>query len=118
MKCEMKLKLSFFQNVYRTSPWNTLCVWDLDKLALTGFLAVSDQGKSAGIEECAAIALLQKLFPNAIAKLVRLPDISWEESFEGDPERQKWHEEKMKSKAERAAHQLGRLNLTGAVLHC
>jgi hypothetical protein len=103
---------------YRTTPWNTMCVWNLDKLSLTGFLAVSDQGKAAGIEECVAIALLQKLFPNAVAKMVHLPEISWEESFEGDAERQKWHEEKMKSKGERAAQQLNRLGLSGTVLHC
>jgi hypothetical protein len=103
---------------YRTTPWNTLCVWNLDMLSLTGFLAVSDQGVSAGIEECVAIAVLQKLFPNAIAKLVQVPEIVWEESFEGDAERQKWHEQKMKSKGERATLQMNRLNLSGTVLHC
>lgn len=102
----------------RTCPWNTMCVWNLDKLSLTGFMAVSDQGKAAGIEECVAIALLQTLFPSAIAKMVHVPEISWEESFEGDKERQKWHEEKMKSKGERATQQMDRLNLSGTVLHC
>ncbi len=35
------------------------------------------------------------------AKLVRVPGIEWEQSFE-DEERKKWHEAKMKSKVSRA----------------
>ena len=101
----------------RTTPWNTLAVWDLSKLAMTGFLMISDLGKSGGVEECAAIALLQKLFPESIAKLVKVDDFRWEENFQ-DPERQKWHEKKMKSKVERPAQQLQQLNLSGTVLHC
>jgi hypothetical protein len=85
---------------------------------LIGFASVSDLGKSAGIEECVAIALLQRLFPKkSVAKLVKVEDISWEETF-ADEERRKWHEEKMKSKLERAAHQLKELGLSGTVLHC
>ncbi|KAG7351300.1 hypothetical protein IV203_010660 [Nitzschia inconspicua] len=102
----------------RTTPWNTLCVWDLGKLSLIGFAAISDLGPSAGVEECVAIALLQKLFPNSVAKLVQVSDISWQDSFQDDEERRKWHEEKMKSKEERPAQQLDRLNLSGMVLHC
>jgi hypothetical protein len=106
----------FFES--RTTPWNTLCVWNLEKLSLIGFASVSDLGKSAGIEECVAIALLQRLFPKkSVAKLVKVEDISWEETF-ADEERRKWHEEKMKSKLERAAHQLNELGLSGTVLHC
>lgn len=101
----------------RTTPWNTLCVWNLEKLSLIGFASISDLGKSAGIEECVVIALLQKLFPKSVAKLVKLEEISWEETFT-DEERRKWHEEKMKSKVERAAHQLNELGLSGTVLHC
>lgn len=102
----------------RTTPWNTLCVWNLDKLSMVGFASVSDLGASAGVEECVAIALLQKLFPNAsTAKLVKLEEIKWEESFDDD-ERRKWHEKKMKSKLERATVQLELLNLSGSVLHC
>lgn len=100
----------------RTTPWNTLAVWDLDKLSRVGFVAVSDLGPSAGVEECAAIAVLQKLFPQSIAKLVKVDDISWEETE--DEERKKWHEEKMKSKVQRPARQLEMLNLSGTVIHC
>lgn len=102
----------------RTTPWNTLCIWDLDKLSMTGFCAISDLGKSAGVEECVAIALLQKLFPQSVAKLVRVSDLSWEETFQEDEERRKWHDEKMKSKIDRASQQLVALNLSGTVLHC
>jgi hypothetical protein len=101
----------------RTTPWNTLCVWDLSKLSMTGFIMVSDFGNAGGVEECAAIALLQRLFPDSVAKLVKVNDFSWENSFQ-DPERQKWHEEKMKSKVERPAQQLELLKLSGSVLHC
>jgi hypothetical protein len=101
----------------RTCPWNTLAVWNVRKLSLTGFQLCSDLGDSAGVEECVAIAVLQKLFPKSQAKLIKLDDISWEESFD-DEERQKWHETKMASKLERAARQMQRLQLSGTVTHC
>jgi hypothetical protein len=101
----------------RTCPWNTLAVWNVRKLSLTGFQLCSDLGDSAGVEECVAIAVLQKLFPKSQAKLIKLDDISWEESFD-DEERQKWHETKMTSKLERAARQMQRLQLSGTVTHC
>jgi hypothetical protein len=103
----------------RTTPWNTLCVWDLDKLSLTGFSTVSDLGTSAGVEECVAIALLQKLFPRSEARLVKVDDIEWnEESLQEDEERYKWHQEKMNSKLQRAGRQLQLLKLSGTVVHC
>ena len=102
----------------RTTPWNTLCVWNLDKLSLMGFSTVSDLGTSAGVEECIAIALLQKIFPKSEARLVKVTDIEWEESFQQDEERRKWHDEKMRSKIERAEHQLKLLGLSGTVVHC
>jgi hypothetical protein len=101
----------------RTCPWNTLAVWNLKQLSLTGFPLCSDQGSAAGVEECVAIAMLQKLFPKSKAKLVKLKDIHWEETFEDD-ERRKWHEHKMASKRERAGQQMERLQLTGTVIHC
>ena len=101
----------------RTTPWNTMCVWDLDKLSLTGFSLVSDLGKSAGVEECVAIALLQKLYPKSEARLVKIDGIEWEETFQ-DEERQKWHDQKMKSKVERPKIQLELLGLSGSVVHC
>jgi hypothetical protein len=101
----------------RTCPWNTLAVWNARRLSLTGFSLCSDIGSYAGVEECVAIALAQKLFPKTKAKLVKLPEIDWQEDFE-DEKRQKWHEEKMKSKLERAGHQLEIMGLSGKVLHC
>ena len=112
----------------RTSPWNTLAVWNLRKLALTGFALCSDglltdheQAPSFGIEEVAATALLQKLIgpEQARSKLVQVPGIDWQvQQFENDPARQKWHEQKMQSKVDRAARQLELLGLQGTVEHC
>lgn len=53
----------------------------------------------------------------AIAKLVRLPDVSWDQDFGGDEERRKWHERKMRSKVERAARHLELTGLSGWVHH-
>mmetsp|Transcript_4133 Transcript_4133/g.9351 ORF Transcript_4133/g.9351 Transcript_4133/m.9351 type:complete len:274 (+) Transcript_4133:153-974(+) len=101
----------------RTTPWNTLCVWNLEKLCLTGFSLVSDLGKPAGVEECVAIALLQKIFPESEARLVKVEGIRWEEQFV-DEERKKWHHEKMISKVERPKYQLELMQLSGTVIHC
>jgi hypothetical protein len=113
----------------RTSPWNTLAVWNLRKLALTGFQLVSDglvtdddknqEPWYGGIEEVVAIALLQKLLgaDRAKAKLLHIPGIEWDQNFD-DPERKRWHEYKMESKATRAAHQLALTRLEGEVVHC
>jgi hypothetical protein len=108
----------------RTTPWNTLAVWNLRQLARTGFVQVSEglltdrqTEPSQGVEEVMAIALQQHLFgrQQCLAKLVQLDDQPndnnknsdnklWEESFR-DPQRQAWHDAKMKSKLERAARQ-------------
>mmetsp|Transcript_13288 Transcript_13288/g.26684 ORF Transcript_13288/g.26684 Transcript_13288/m.26684 type:complete len:277 (+) Transcript_13288:127-957(+) len=101
----------------RTTPWNTLCVWDLDKLSMTGFSMISDLGKSGGVEECVAIALLQRIFPESEARLVKVDGFEWEDAFQ-DEERRKWHDEKMRSKVERPRHQLELLQLSGTVVHC
>lgn len=103
----------------RTCPWNTLAVWNLEKISLTGFQLCSDIGSTAGIEECVALALIQKLFPGATAKLVRLEDVQWEQTFD-DEERRKWHELKMNSKLERSQIQMSKVNLasSGTVFHC
>lgn len=105
----------------RTSPWNTLALWDLSKISRTGFQLVSeglDDSSMAGVEEVAAIALLQSLFPNTCkAKLVQVQGVNWEQEF-ADPARQQWHENKMASKVERPAHQLASLGLhNGTVEH-
>uniref|UniRef100_A0A7R9ZI32 Uncharacterized protein n=1 Tax=Craspedostauros australis TaxID=1486917 RepID=A0A7R9ZI32_9STRA len=101
----------------RTCPWNTLAVWNVEKLSRTGFQLYSDLGTHAGVEECLAAGLYQRLFPASKIKLVELSDVSWQESFEDDAERKRWHEQKMKSKWERADVQLKALNLDGVVDH-
>jgi hypothetical protein len=128
----------------RTTPWNTLAVWNLPKLALTGFQLVADgllsdlapppsspadhqqpQPQQAGstinmggVEEVVTIALLQKLLgaSNAVAKLIAVPDVTWDESFD-DPKRQEWHDQKMASKLSRADQQMKLLGLDGQVEH-
>lgn len=111
----------------RTTPWNTLAVWNLRQLALTGFVQVSEgiltnakTEPSQGVEEVMAISLLQHIFgpTKTMAKLVQLANAAsdnddasnggvllWEEKF-SDPQRQAWHDAKMKSKLERAARQV------------
>jgi hypothetical protein len=111
----------------RNAPWNTLAVWDVSKLTLTGFPLVAEglhilsdgTHVEAGVEEVSAIALLQTLLgpERAKAKLVPLPDIVWDQTFQ-DAERQKWHAKKMKSKMERPAKHLELLQLKGVVEHC
>lgn len=130
----------------RTTPWNTLALWNVRKLALTGFSTISDGllddnsigGSMAGVEEVVIIALLQRLLgpENAKAKVIRIvqPDLDatasgtftaatppaaaleWNPTF-ADPARQKWHEKKMQSKMTRAARQLELMGLNGIVHH-
>ena len=58
---------------------------------------------AAGVEEFSTVLVHQRLMGEhfAKAKLVKIPGIEWEQSFE-DEERKKWHEAKMKSKFSRA----------------
>lgn len=110
----------------RSTPWNTLAVWKLSKLCLTGFQLVSEglstddeEDPSYGVEEVIAIALLQNVLgaDDAKAKLVKLPHVDWNENFTDD-ERKKWHEKKMNSKIQRAGRQLEKMGLSGVVYHC
>jgi hypothetical protein len=129
----------------RTTPWNTLALWNVRKLALTGFQLVSEglhapDLASAGVEEVVAIAVLQRVLgpDNAKAKLINLAaavdkniaesshslynsatpkSVDWSPVF-SDPARQEWHEKKMKSKLERASQQMRLLGLDGVVYHC
>ena len=110
----------------RTTPWNTLALWNLRKLATTGFLLISDghltsagTDPSYGVEEVITIALLQQLLgkERAVAKLVPVPGVSWDANFGADPDRQKWHESKMESKKSRAARQMEIMKLSGVVHH-
>ncbi|CAM9149196.1 unnamed protein product [Scytosiphon promiscuus] len=105
-----------------TTPWNTLALWDVTKLAKSGFLGVAEgllPGVPAGVEEVTAIAALQALLgqENARAKLVRLPQVRWQTAWEDEGRRQ-WHESKMSSKLERADKQMAALGIKkGTVVH-
>jgi hypothetical protein len=96
----------------RTCPWNTLAMWNLEKLALIGFPLVGDglhrlqDGSTApgGIEEFATVLLHQRMDLNKIstkAKLVKVSGVEWDQTFD-DEDRRKWHEAKMNSKNTRA----------------
>ena len=110
----------------RTTPWNTCAVWNLRKLATTGFplvaegLHAQEDGTPGpgGVEEASTIAILQRTLPRgtAVAKLVKVPGVKWEVDWD-DEERRRWHESKMRSKVERAAVHLKTLGLEGTVLH-
>ncbi|KAJ3416402.1 U2 snRNP-associated SURP domain-containing protein [Chytridiales sp. JEL 0842] len=89
----------------RTTPWNTLAVWDVKKLSMTGFLMVAEgfpgSGVAAGVEEVSVIALHQKLQPSkSKAKLVLVvkpgstADDVWKTDW-SDTARREWHERKM-----------------------
>eukprot|EP00581_Thalassiosira_minuscula_P008596 CAMPEP_0183706554 /NCGR_PEP_ID=MMETSP0737-20130205/3330_1 /TAXON_ID=385413 /ORGANISM="Thalassiosira miniscula, Strain CCMP1093" /LENGTH=289 /DNA_ID=CAMNT_0025933969 /DNA_START=166 /DNA_END=1035 /DNA_ORIENTATION=- len=112
----------------RTTPWNTCSLWNVPKLALTGFLLISEglhpeedgtEGAS-GVEEVCTIATLQRILQpeNAQAKLVSIPGTSWGQDFGNDEKRREWHERKMMSKYSRAKKQLDLLGLSGTVIHC
>lgn len=98
-----------------TTPWNTLAVWNLQKLALTGFLSVSSGNYEeipGGVEEVVTISLLQRLKPYSMnAKVVDLDSVAWDTSWSSE-ERRAYHEEKMASKDSRAKVQLEALGLT------
>lgn len=111
----------------RTCPWNTVAMWNVQKLSMTGFLAVSEglhagsanSAKSAGVEEVAAIATLQHILTPqcAKAKLIPVPGIRWKQDWQ-DEGRREWHERKMKSKISRPARHLELLGLSeGKVEH-
>lgn len=110
----------------RTTPWNTLAVWNTQKIALTGFSLVAEglpaQGVAAGVEEVCTISILQKLQPRkCVAKLVMHPlmaqSSAWNVQFQ-DPKRRQWHAEKMASKVERSTAQLQAAGIDpGIVLH-
>lgn len=112
-----------------TSPWNTAALWNLDKLALTGFPLVSeglhpckdgDGAGPSGVEEVSAIAVLQKILTPTLAKakLIQCDDIEWVTKWD-DKEREEWHKKKMASKVARPKRHLELLGLyDGVVLHC
>jgi hypothetical protein len=97
-----------------TTPWNTLALWNIEKLGLIGFLSISSgnlQDIPGGIEEVVTISLLQKLKSNEMkAKLVELQSVTWQTNFDS-LEREVYHQEKMASKEERSLIQLKKLGL-------
>ena len=97
-----------------TSPWNTLALWNLEKLALTGFLSISSGNLTnipGGIEEVVTISLLQKLQPNSMnAKLIKLSSVHWNTEW-SSKERSIYHQKKMASKDERSQIQLEKLGV-------
>lgn len=104
----------------REVPWNTFSVWNPEYLWTTGFPLLGDgimnDPSTAGVEEVATIAILQRLYPNLEAKLVSVGD-AWDTShFDG--ERLAAHEKKMSSKNDRPAKQLASVGLEGpTVIH-
>ncbi len=92
-----------------TTPWNTLALWNIQKLGITGFLTISSgniKDIPGGVEEVVAISLLQHLQPTQmLAKLISLSSVHWDVSWECE-HRTKYHESKMASKAQRAFAQL------------
>jgi len=111
----------------RTCPWNTLAIWNLKQLAVTGFplladgLHINEDGSpgAAGIEEFSTILIHQKIFRDSFkAKLVKITHgLHWEDNFQ-DEERRKWHEYKMQTKFTRAEQHRKILGyLTGTVIH-
>ena len=97
-----------------TSPWNTLAMWNINKLLRTGFLPISDGHVSAGgVEEVACLAVQHALFPSTSdSSLLKFNDseINWITKFNGE-DRVKYHRKKMASKMERAQNQLNLLNM-------
>lgn len=97
-----------------TTPWNTLALWNLDKLSKTGFVEASSGvqgGMLGGMEEVSTISLLQHPFPDhAKAKVVTLPHVQWNVSW-NDDQRSRYHRQKMITKRERAEMQLQHLQV-------
>lgn len=96
-------------------PWNTLALWNAQKLANTGFLPVSGGNVGnipGGVEEALAISLLQALLPpgQARAKIADLGPVEWEVTFKC-MQRMETHREKMLTKASRAEAQLSHLEI-------
>ncbi|DBA00015.1 TPA: hypothetical protein N0F65_002018 [Lagenidium giganteum] len=107
----------------RTTPWNTLAIWNLRQLAKIGFLLVGDGigvpgACASGVEEVSAIAVFQALFPHCSrAKVVAVPGLIWDVENFVDEERRRWQEEKMNSKLDRAARQMLHLGAPAGQVH-
>ncbi|KAG8764068.1 hypothetical protein FRC12_008296 [Ceratobasidium sp. 428] len=107
----------------RTCPWNTFALWDVSKLARTGFLLTSETNtppNASAIEEAPTIALHQRLFPGySRALLVRfeVADIGEKDGWGTtwvDPARTEWHAHKLASKDSSAASHIANIGLAGS----
>ncbi|CAF1281802.1 unnamed protein product [Rotaria sordida] len=99
-----------------TSPWNTFTLWNLEKLRRTGFPICSDFVNPSGMEDCAVIALQQKLFGGMKknrALLIHFNDnIHWLTQFNYNQERYLKHQMKMNSKNQRVKQLLQILDIS------
>jgi len=105
-----------------TTPWNTLAIWNLNKLSRVGFMDVAEgkiPGIPSGVEEVTSIATIQVLLglENSRAKLVYFSDVNWKTDWV-DESRIEWHKKKMESKYIRAEMQMVELGIKrGMVEH-
>ncbi|MCH9812826.1 MAG: hypothetical protein K0U47_02655 [Epsilonproteobacteria bacterium] len=103
-----------------TTPWNTLALWNINKLGLTGFLSISSGNLPqipGGVEEVVTISLLQHLKPQQMqAKIIDLPSVIWQTQWACE-DREKYHEQKMASKDERSQIQLKALGIQAGTVH-
>ena len=101
------------------TPWNTLALWDIEKLGLTGFLSISSgnlEDIPGGIEEVVTISLLQQLKPHQMkAKVIDLSSVHWNTKWNSE-ERKEYHKQKMRTKSERAQVQLEKLGIEAGVV--
>lgn len=97
-----------------TTPWNTLALWNIEKLGLIGFLSISSGNLKeipGGIEEVVTISLLQQLKPSQMqAKVIDLKSVNWNTNWNSN-EREAYHAHKMTSKEKRSKIQLEKLGL-------
>ncbi|KAF1328417.1 hypothetical protein FI667_g6968, partial [Globisporangium splendens] len=108
-----------------TTPWNTLALWDLTRLARIGFPLIGDglriDGASscAGVEEVSTIAMYQQLYPSdSRAQVIQVPGIAWQVGNFESEERRVWQEKKMASKLQRAETQIAHFHIAlGKVYH-
>lgn len=97
-----------------TNPWNTCSIWNLKYLAPLGFLLAGEYPPNpamAGEEEVAAISAIQKIHPEAKAKLVKIKGVEWKTDFKKDPKRLSNHKEKMLLKNTKIKTQLKYIGL-------
>jgi len=92
----------------KETPWNTLALWNLKYLSITGFLLAGDSPwntDNAGVEELTTISALQNLY-RVNAKLINVPGVIWDTS-NWDDDRKAMHDKKMATKISRPESQLG-----------